>query len=235
MIVKEYNKEELTRAKQYLSSDALLIHVCDALARKKPLSLVRMGDGEKMIVKYSQGEAPHRYLTDKIWLQEYGLWKADLKKVGQDLIKAANEADFFCPNISGLVYPKYEMLSFMPKREQYGEGLFAHSWLYMGRVPELMNYSGGIAVVCRSSINISYDLGKKYNKIGIHSIDYDSWKDYDRALELISLIPAHLILVSAGASGKYLVVEAAKKTGKVVIDTGSALIRHWSQVKTREI
>lgn len=237
MRVQKYSSEMKQSAMKYISCDALLLFVCDAMARRTPLSTVRMGDGERMLIDYYRTGRHGRYSNDPVWLKEYGLWRADLKQIGKSLLDAAQFADYMCPNISGLTLPKYEILSILPPRDFYCEGLYAHTWLYMGRLPEIMNYDGGIAVVCRNSKEVSSRLFAKYKNKGMNSetAEYTSWQNYDGVLEAIGKMKSHLILVSAGPSGKYLCVEAAKKYGKVVLDTGSALIRHWSVSKTRNI
>jgi len=237
MKIKHYSPEAKASAMKYISCDALLLFICHALHAGSPLSTIRMGDGEKAIIKYLQTGETAKYLVDPVWLKEYGLEGADLKKIGQSLLNAAQLTDWLCPNISGLTLPKYEILSCLPPRDHYAEGLYAHTWLYMGRIPELMTYDKGIGIVCRDSKDVADRLLMKFGKPVLHAeyTDYDSWKDYDKCLSDIGHMRANMILVSAGPSGKYLCVEAAKKFGKVVLDTGSALIRHWSVSKTRNI
>lgn len=228
MNIIEVSEFQISQAKKFISTDALFIIVCDALARKKSLSVVRMGDGEKAIILHAKGQDKWSFLNDPKWLKEYGLIDAEIKKVGENLIKAASESDYFCPNIYGIQKGNYDVMGICEPRDYYGEGLFAHTWAYMGRVNALMKYDGGIGVVCRNANEIADRLFMKYGRRDIEFADYDSWKDYDSALDFIGQMKAHLILISAGASGKYLCVEAAKKYGKVVLDTGSALINFWS-------
>lgn len=237
MKIQKYTQDKLEQALKYLSSDALLVFVCDALARRKPLSTVRMGDGERALIDYANGGSTANFLRSKEWLKEYGLLDADLVKIGNDLKEAAICTDFLCPNISGLTLPKYEILHLLPPKDFYCEGLYAHTWLYMGRIEELLKYDGKVAVVCRDSGKVADRMFFKWGNhlLNMEHTDYDSWRDYPRALEAIGKMEANLILVSAGPSGKHLCVEASRKFGKVVLDTGSALIRHWSVSKTRNI
>jgi len=226
-----YEAEKVATAKKYMSGDAIFILVSNALLMRKPLSLVRMGDGERSIIL----GVNKRYLTDKVWLKEYGLVGADFKKVQTSVIKAANEADIFCPNISGLMLDRYEIIPHVNARAFYGSGIICHEWLYMGRVPKLLQHTGGVGVVCRDSQKVANGLCDKYSIVRMEYADYDSWEDYGAALKFIGGMKANLILCSVGASGKYLIVEAARKFNKVVIDAGSAMIRHWSTKKSREI
>ena len=237
MRIQNYSPQARQEAMKYISCDALLLFVCHALANKNPLSTVRMGDGEKALIKFTKtGEKAH-FLSSGEWLLEYGLKGADLKKVGHSLIEAAHTTDYLCPNISGLTIPKYEILSILPPRDFYCEGLYAHTWLYMGRVPELMNYDGGIGIICRNSKEVADRLFMKFGKVVLNAeyADFDSHEDYMPCLEAIGKMKANLILIAAGPSGKLLCVEASRKFGKVVLDTGSALVRHWSVAKTRNI
>ena len=233
MFFKEYTPIQIEQAKRYISCDALFILVMNALARKEPFSVVRMGDGEASILRMRTGGPMAKHLVNKDWLKEYGLLGADMKILMAQLWLATEHSDVYCPNISGLCLTKYEIISLGKQREMYGEGLFAHTWLYMGRVEELMLYEGRIGVVCRNSKDISMRLFNKYSKPDIEASEYNSWTDYYKCLDEIGKMKSHLILVSAGPSGKYLCVEASKKFGKVVLDTGSALIRHWSVSKVK--
>jgi hypothetical protein len=90
-----------------------------------------------------------------------------------------------------------------------------------------MKYTGGIGIVCRNPDKIINRLYLNYNKSDYETANYDSWKDYDKCLEEIGKMKSHLILISSGASGKYLCVEASRKFGKVVLDVGSGLMNHW--------
>jgi len=233
MNIQEYTQEQKQSALKYISCDALLLLVCDALARSEPFSTVRMGDGERALIRYYRTGQAARFLYDGVWLREYGLFGADLKMVGQQLYEAAINVDCLCPNIAGLTLPKYEILSMLPPRDIICEGLYAHTWLYMGRVPELMSYQGGIGVVCRNSNDVADRLFMKFGRMDIEATDYGKWEDYSSALDFIGQMKAHMVLVAAGPSGKRLCVEASKKFGKVVLDVGSALVRHWSVSKTR--
>lgn len=226
MIIKQYPECIIDLAKKYISCDALLIITMDAIARKSPLSLIRMGDGEASIMR----GAKKAYLTNEMWLNEYGVKGCDLFSLGEQLKRATEQADWYCPSISGLVYRDYEIISLGANRKQYGEGLFAYTWSCMGRVKELMENSGGVGIVCRNSLEVADRLFMKYGKpaLGVECAEYSSWNDYEFALEEIGKMKSHLVLVAGGPSAKMLCVEASKKHGKVVIDIGSALIKNWS-------
>lgn len=228
MKVQPYSDGILALAHRYMSSDALFIIVCDAIARGLPMSVVRMGDGERMIIQVAQGAEPVKFLCDPVWLDQYGLLNADLKKVGGQLLLAASRATFFGPNIYGLINVGYDLHSVTAPRSEYVEGLFAYSWFYMGRVHNLLNCGGPIGIVCRAAKRVATALGSRYGTGIIFELsNYDGWRDYEQALISIGRMQAKLILCAVGPSGKSLVVEAASAYDKVVLDVGSAMVNHW--------
>lgn len=225
MVIQKFTEEELQIANKFLSPDAFMYVVCDAIAAGKPLSVVGFGDGERSVMVYSKGEKKASYLSDTKYLTEYGLLNADLPTIGQSLFSAAKEADWFCPLISGVYLKAYDCIRICEPRDKYVERLYPYSWIYMGREKELLKHSS-IAVVCRNAIKVAENLQVKYQTSAIQPIEYNSWEDYDQALRSIAASGANLILCSVGQSGKYMIVEAAKK-GTVVLDVGSALINKW--------
>lgn len=225
-MIQEYSNEQLAIAKKMISSDAFYIIVCDALVKKKHLSVVRMNDGERAIMNVSKGTAPSHFLLDDNWLKEYGLYGADLEKTGRDLFVAANSADYFAQFISGWFLPNFDVISLIEPRDMYVDGFYPYLWKNMDRVKELMKYDGGISVVCRNSISVSEKLFSTYGA-KINPIEYASWKDYDSAMDAIGKSGTHLVLCSTGASGKLLNVQASKKHWKACLDVGSGMINSW--------
>lgn len=227
MLIKGYSENELRLIKKYISCDALLLIICDAIARKKPLSVVRLSDGERSIMKYSIGQSKAHYLNEEKWLKEYGLMGADLKKIGEDLFKASQESDYLCANISGFFNINYGVHDLIQEREVYAEAYYGYVWKNSGRIAELFkeNISGG--VVTRKAVETAERLKANYNFNACETAVYDSWMDRERVLDEIGNMKSHLILCAGGASIKYLCVEAAKIHNKVVLDAGSALTNIW--------
>lgn len=224
MILNKYTPEQIDVAKKFISPDAFMFIVMDKIMRNESLSVVGFGDGERSVMKYAKGAGKASYLDDAKYLKEYGLTGANLKAIGLDLYFAANEADYFCPLISGLYMNNFDTISLVHKRDVYVERLFPYAWFYMGREKELMKCDD-IAIVCRDSANVAQRMADKYG-VEVEPIEYSSWQDYSRALKDIEESTAKLILCSVGQSGKYLSVEAAK-FNKVVLDIGSAMINKW--------
>lgn len=225
MQIRHYTDEQINLAKRFISPDAFFYIICNALSRKQPLSAVGFGDGEKAVMNYSKGMKKAHYLDNEQYLKEYGIYGADLKKIGEELFLAAEESDFFCPLISGVSMEAFDVIRMSDKRLNYVERLFPYMWYYAGRVDELMKHKG-IALVCRNAKETAKILEEKY-KCEILPIEYDSHKDTIMAYTTIGYISAGLILCATGQSGKYMMVNAAKDYNKVVLDIGSALKNKW--------
>ncbi len=226
MTLQSYSHEQLTIAKKFISPDAFLYIVLDAISREKKLSVVGFGDGERAVMLYSQGNGKASYLTSEKYLQEYGLKGADLKQIGAELYAASLKADYFCPLISGVSMPDFDCIRICKERKEYVERLFPYAWFYMQRERELFQTS--VAIVCRNAANVAFRLQQKYKQF-VLPIEYSSYDDKLIAMDIIYKSKCKLILCAVGQSGKLMIVEAANNSGKVILDIGSALINKWQQ------
>lgn len=222
MTVQRYNPDQIEIAKKFLSPDAFMYIVGDAIARGQGLSAAGFGDGERSVMIDNGAH----YLSDEKYLTEYGLAGADLGKVRKNLFKAASEADFFCPLVHGIYMEAYDCIRLSRRRDIYVERLFPYSWHHMDHRERVL-FQVPVAVVCRNAATTAANLQTKYMPpVPIQFIEYGSWQDYDRALEEIKNTSVSLVLCAVGQSGKYMIVEAAREN-KVVLDIGSALINKW--------
>lgn len=227
MILRKYSDDELAVIKKYISCEALMLIICDAVASDKPLSIVRLSDGERSIMRYARGQSQTHYLYEKKWLTEYGLWGADLQVIGEDLYRASEEADIICPNISGFFNPNYGVLDLIKPRDIYAEAYFGYVWKNSGRLKDLLDTKIPMGIVTRNANEIAQRLKTNFAHEEFETSVYNSWKDKDRVIEEIGKMKSNLIFCAGGASMKYICVIAAKKYNKVVIDAGSALTNFW--------
>lgn len=227
MILRKYSDTELAIIRKYISCDALMLIICDAIVRANPLSIVRFSDGERAIMRYARGGNQTHYLSESKWLTEYGLTGADLKQIGEDLFKASEEADIICPNISGFFNPNFGVLDLIKARDIYAEAYFGYVWKSSGRLKDLFDENIPIGIVTRNSEIVAQRLRYNLKHESFETANYNSWQDADKAIEAIGKMKSQLIFCAGGASMKYLCVKAARLHNKVVIDAGSALTNIW--------
>jgi len=227
MILRKYTDTELSAIRKYISCEALMLIICDSVSSNKPLSIVRFSDGERAIMRYSTGGNQTHYLQEKKWLDEYGLWGADLQAIGYDLFKASEEADIICPNISGFFNPNFGVLDLIKARDLYAEAYFGYVWKQSGRLKDLFDNKISIGIATRNAAEIAQKLKTNFGHDEFETSVYASWKDKDRVIEEIGKMKSNLIFCAGGASMKYICVLAARLHNKVVIDAGSALTNFW--------
>lgn len=210
-----------------LSSDALAAILIDRIKDRVSTSVIRMSDGERAMIRHAQGGPMEAFMRDNAWLQRYGLWQADLKKVGQDLLEAGQDADFLACTISGLFLKNFRVHDIFPDRKQFIDQFYPTMWNATDRVGDVLR-SGSVLVLHRNHATIVPTLRKKYGLAKISGLPLTSWGEHKRYLQDLVIHEADIILVSGGAAGKPFCVKLARESnGKCVLDVGEALESIW--------
>jgi hypothetical protein len=211
-----------------IDSDALAIIIIDRIRRKTPTSLIRTSDGERMIITRRDH---YGYLKNNVWLKKYGLLDADMEKVREDLIDAANTADFLSCTPSGLCekHSSYRTNDLFNQRDKYFSHFYTTYWKSGNRIEDVVRTpKNGVLILHRDVDTLVPKFIKRY-KIKCEGFALDSWEDHNNVIEWVNSKEAELVLVSGGASGKALIVKMARITGKVVLDVGQALGDQWAE------
>lgn len=219
--------EDLAFTQKILSSDALAAQIVDRIKKRVPTSLIRMSDGERAIIEVGQGKPPSSFLCDSQWLRRYGLEGADLKLVGQRLLRAGAEADYLACTISGLFWSIFKVHDKFPERQQFVDQFYPQLWECTDRVGAVLR-AGPVLVLHRQHEQIVPVLRQKYVIPDIEGLCLNSWTDHNALLYEAQGRRCRTILVSGGASGKPFCVDLARETGKVVLDVGEALTGCWT-------
>jgi len=222
----ELTDEQRAFCHKILSSDALAALLIDRIKNKVPTSLIRMSDGERAYMAYSQGKSATGFMADPAWLKRYGLVNADARQIGKDLLWAGNEADFLACTISGLFWECFVVHPYFPDRKVFIDQFFPSCWQATDRVGAVLRAAPSL-VLHREQATIVPVLKERYDLANIDGVVLDSWRDHKRLLEELKDHPAGLVLVSGGAAGKAFIVRLAQATGKVVLDVGEAMQGVW--------
>lgn len=219
-------QEQKDICNKMLSTDALTAFIVDALITRKPVSVIRMSDGERALMALSEGESPEYFLLDQTWLKRYGLADADLSCVGRRLIQAGREATYLANTISGIYLRNFDCFKWFPERKQIVSSFFAYEMAAAGRVRSILEACGGVIVLHHDAERLAPLLAHKY-RVEARGYRLASWKDQSWIAKEVRTCPHNLVLVSGGASGKPFCVDLAKDTGKVVLDVGAGLGDSW--------
>jgi len=227
-MIKTLDTETLKISNKIISPTAFYFQVGDALLNKKPLSTVRMGDGENLLYK----DCLRAHLDDKQrttvksqteeWRKKLGINGISYKELKKRIEIAANTCTHFAPSISGLVMPEYNLFNLFAERNVYIDNFFVNVWDFNQKA-NLYNCAQHVLFIHRNVYTadaIQNNL-KKYLGVKVSFIKLDNWKETKTVIKRAQDSDAKLVLFSGGPAGKYMSPEIAQ-SNKVVLDIGNA-------------
>lgn len=216
--------QQLDFTNRIMSSDALAAQVITRIKNKTPTSVIRLSDGERGIIDYALTNKRSWFMTDN-WFKRYGLLGADLKRVGEDLLWAGNNADYTACTISGVFWSEFDVQQYFQNLPRYIDQFYPQLWLATDRVGHVLRQSK--VLVLHREHHMLVPVIKDRYKCDVTGLCLDSHKDHTWLTDEVKASDAGLVLVSGGASGKPFVVRLAQYTGKVVLDIGESLKKDW--------
>ncbi|OQA09846.1 MAG: hypothetical protein BWY66_00385 [bacterium ADurb.Bin374] len=210
-----------------LSSDALAAQLITRVKDRVPTSVIRMSDGERAVIKHAKDGSLAGFLKDPVWLKRFGLEGADIRKVGEELLLAGNNADYLACTVSGLYLPQYRVHNLFPDHRQFIDSFYPRMWWATYRVGDVLK-AGQVLILHRNQAALVPKLAERYGLKGVEGMTLDSWRDQEGLLERVREHPASTVLVSGGPSGKPFCVKLARVAGKVVLDVGEAMTNCWT-------
>lgn len=230
---------QILRCLNTVSSHTFYMLVGDALSTQKSLSIVRMADGEKKLMKLCDGDPtelikPIGEFTHE-WLERYGV--SDIPKgiLKGRLIEAADNATYFSASLAGIQFPEYNVDEFSP-RAVYVDNFFPNAWDETMKI-KLFKKAGHVLLIHRNThtadamqIRAKYVLGVKVTYIKL-----EHWSQAQDVIEKASEIDAPLVLFSAGPASKFIgpAIAEGGNIPKVTLDIGQAMDR-WTFLSLME-
>lgn len=208
-----------------ISPNTFYMMAVSALLKKEVLSVVRFGDGEKLLLDRIQGIPPtpgDRELTDD-WLERMGCAGIDMEVLHRRMKMAANECTFFAPSISGIIRREFDLYSRFPTRYRYVDNFFVNAWDEEMKI-NLFKTAGRVLFIHRNP-ETADAMQIRAQKIGV-VVEYlrlNDWLDTERLVIQAKRSQARLVLFSAGPASKYMGHRiAATGIPKVSLDIGNA-------------
>jgi hypothetical protein len=212
-----------------ISTNAFYLLVGGALVAKKPLSIVRMADGEQMLMKLCRNgngrdavPPPGGHGDD--WLKNmgcYGITKTALKT---RLEEAANTATYFGPSLSGIVDPSYSVHTLFNLRDRYVDGFFCNAWTEEMKIT-LFKTAGRVLFIHRNPASAdAMQIRAKKIGVPVTYIQLAQWQDAEDVVGKARNDDAPLVLFSAGPASKFIGPRIATSgfIPKVTLDIGNA-------------
>jgi hypothetical protein len=207
--------------------------VKDAIAFKKELSVVRMADGEKMLLdqcnqaQYVGTVDPPMGYEFK-WLENMGLSGIRRDELVTRLLGAANGCTYFAPSISGIEDENYNVYDRFPLRAHYVDFFFPDVWSNEQKA-ELFKIAGHVLLIHGNAhladsmqLRVQANLGVKVSWLRLLN-----WTQTQEVISRAAEIDAPLVIFSGGPGGKYIGPKIAKDGNRVVLDIGHAADR-WT-------
>lgn len=206
------------RCKQFLSSNAFYLLLCDDLTKKTPSSVVRMGDGERLLLDHIVDNKLLSEALDSEWRKRMGCLDIPNDVLLERLGIAGNSCKYFAPSIAGICWQHFELFDFFEPRDQYVDNFFVNAWS-----PQMIQYMYSLAskiTLIHASVGLA-DAYQSRHGAKVQHVPLSTWQQTEDVIKRVSDQDCDLVLFSAGPGGKYIGPKIAE-SGKVVIDVGNA-------------
>lgn len=213
--------ESMAIAERTMSSSSFFYVVLHHLQLKLPMSVVRMGDGECILLSQDFADDEIVEFFDENWLRRMGMYNITYGELRDRLTRAANNCDYFAPSVTGLIKNDYNLYKFFV-HQKLVDNFFVNMWT-SAQILELYETSLGITLI-HSNRNLGDEMIKKYSRFDASFVELSSWEQTEDVIKQVSEKQHQLVLFSAGCAGKYIASEIAKQC-KVVIDVGNSAAR----------
>lgn len=224
--VQKLNDKRRLRCLSTISPYAFYMLVADALMRRESLSVIRMGDGERLLLENAKEGFPGDEIVpfgglNTTWMMRQGCLGISKGELIRRLFLAAAHCTYFAPNVMGVHYPIWDLSSHFGDRGVYVDNWFVRIWndemianLY--QEAKHVVFIHGYAPAGKAMSYACEPMGVK-----VTFIQHSSWEQSDDVISAAIATDAPLVIFSAGPAAKHIGVEIAR-SGKVVLDVGNA-------------
>lgn len=222
------------------SSEFVFVSMIDAIRNNKPFCVIRMGDGEAGFMNFYKNNVKPKWLNDSWCDNMFIKDKSDnnIKRIGKELIEAANKCDFLGSSIWGSSNssPSWNVEKFinrpitMPRCSNW----INMEWIADGCAHALVsNFSFGIlhSGGNETEIIMRKSLAKdpRFHNVMRESGNFKLVGNYNECEEYIKNTNFQVYLTSCGIAGKYWLYEMSRKYNKIMLDLGHGIIRSWAR------
>lgn len=218
---------DLDFASKIMSYHAFFHIVVKHLKCNIPMSIVRMADGEKMILDiYHKQKKKNMSIkelmsifTEEEWEVRMGMVNATVEDIVKGLYEAESLATYFAPSVSGLYLDIYKVKEYFPPRNFYID-VFWHNDFKPHQIKEIYELGNKITVI-HSDKNLKEILKNKSNdKYTFNYVHLSNWDQADTVIEEVGKSDSKLILVSGS---KRIGPNLATRYDKICLDIGNTM------------
>lgn len=227
--MKPYSPESLTAEQLELcyktvSPSVFYTIVWNALTTGSPLSVVRMGDGERSLLLSCAESDPNAIIQGGEWYRKLGLLGITKAELQKRILLAESSCSHFAPSITGIVDQRFNLYDLFPQRKHYIDNFFVNSWNDAEKIA-LFKKAGRVLLIHHNphtadslQLRVQGNLG-----VEVSYLKMSSWEQTEDVANKAMRMDAPLVLVSAGPAGKYIIPKMANNYfNKVVLDIGNS-------------
>lgn len=231
----------LARCQNTIGPNTFYMLIQDALITNKPVSVVRMGDGDVIVNRFARSvssdtlvRAPIAYCfldqyaeLDSHWLETFGCNLIPAGMLRERSIYAAEKCTYYAPQIMGMQNETWKVAEYYPLRERYVDNWFVRQW-NQPMQEQLFRLAGHVLII-HGEEQVRKRVCARIETQGVHAeaIHMNHWNEAEAVIEQARQSQARLVLFAGGPANKYISPRIAE-SGKVVIDVGQALAKEWS-------
>jgi glycosyltransferase GT-like protein len=236
------SEDQIALCRDTISSYAFYMLVGDALDAHKALSVVRMGDGEHLLMKQCQSADPNAIALppkdlDDQWMERLGCKGITNGELVTRLRLAAELCSHFAPSITGIQRENFNLYNFFRTRDRYVDNFFVNQWTeemkiaLFKKAQHVLFIHRNVATADAMQIRAKGGLGVKVTYLKL-----SNWNESEGVIEKATKIDAPLVLFSAGPASKYIgpMISMGEHIPKVTIDIGNAA-DYWTLSSLRHI
>lgn len=226
-----WKPQELSDLQKYycyktISTNVFYMMVGDYLVRRKPFSVVRMGDGERILLDICKAGGKITDRFDEKWIARLGLLGITNKELQFRIDSAAYNCTMFAPSVTGIVNDHFNLYDLV-EMHIYADNFFCNAWTTDMQI-DLYKEAGHVLIIHGNpnTANALQSRAEKFLGVKVSFIQMNNWDESERVVKQARADGAPLVIFSAGPAGKFIGPEIAKDN-KVVLDIGNAMDR-WT-------
>ena len=239
----ELTEQQLQWCRDTVSSNTFYMMVGHALIAREALSVVRMGDGERHLMKACMeakqaGEGGDIVSYHSLeWRERMGCEGISMGELERRLEIAANTCTHFAPSLSGIQLQHFCLYSLFDARPRYIDNFFCNAWTEEMKI-RLFRQAGHVLFIHRSlsAADAMQSRAKYALDVKVTYLHLSDWRQSESVIEAASKINAPLVLFSAGPASKYIgpEISVGGKFPKVTLDIGNAA-ESWLLESLRDV
>lgn len=222
-----------------ISSELMFTHVLNAVKLKRPLTIIRMGDGEAGLMNYYTSNNKPIWLTQS-WLDKVGISQTDeydIKNIGKRLIDAAYKTDFLGTSIWALSQADetWSIEKYIPAKRGYRCSNWYHLEWYATGCAQTLLMNCTYALMHNDAINANkiiqqrFSVDKRFKTKLKDSGTFTMYKNFLDAEDYIKNTNYDVYLISGGPEFKSKMFDISRKYNKILLDVGHGITRCWAR------